>query len=155
MTPLLGTTTYFCNNETEHKQIRYNMKKLLISIVVLLLGAAALSAQSQFTGKWTTIDDKTGKPAGLVEIYKADDGLFYGKLIDTYGKDKSAIGTMIVKGMKYEEGKLTGGKVYDPESGKTYYCTIKYDAQEKALNLRGSIDKRGVLGRTQTWVDKK
>lgn len=131
------------------------MKRLFTSIVILLFGLTALSAQNQFTGKWTTIDDKTGEAAGLVEIYKADDGLYYGKLVDTFGEDKSAVGTMIVRGMKYEEGKLTGGKVYDPDSDKIYYCTIKYDAKKKELNLRGSLDKRGLLGRTQTWVNKQ
>lgn len=131
------------------------MKRLFTSIVILLLGLTALSAQNQFTGKWTTIDDKTGEAAGLVEIYKADDGLYYGKLVDTFGEDKSAVGTMIVRGMKYEDGKLTGGKVYDPDSDKIYYCTIKYDAKKKELNLRGSLDKRGLLGRTQTWVNKQ
>lgn len=131
------------------------MKRLFTSIVILLFGLTALSAQNQFTGKWTTIDDKTGEAAGLVEIYKADDGLYYGKLVDTFGEDKSAVGTMIVRGMKYEDGKLTGGKVYDPDSDKIYYCTIKYDAKKKELNLRGSLDKRGLLGRTQTWVNKQ
>lgn len=131
------------------------MKRLFTSIVILLFGLTTLSAQNQFTGKWTTIDDKTGEAAGLVEIYKADDGLYYGKLVDTFGEDKSAVGTMIVRGMKYEDGKLTGGKVYDPDSDKIYYCTIKYDAKKKELNLRGSLDKRGLLGRTQTWVNKQ
>lgn len=131
------------------------MKKIIATLATLLLGIMALSAQSQFVGKWTTIDDKTDKPAGLVEIYKADDGLYYGKLIDTFGPNKDSVGTMIVRGMKYEDGKLTGGKVFDPESGKLYYCTIKYDAKEKALKLRGSLDKKGLLGRNQTWVDKQ
>lgn len=130
------------------------MKKFVLSIAMLFC-SMCLFAQSQFVGQWTTIDDKTKEPAGVVNIYQGEDGLYYGKLIDTYGPDKSKIGTMIVKGMKYEDGKLTGGKVYDPESGNTYYCTIKYNVADKALNLRGSIDKRGLLGRTQTWIKKQ
>ncbi len=130
------------------------MKKIIATLAVVFMGIMALSAQSQFVGKWTTIDDKTNKPAGLVEIYQGTDGLYYGKLVDTYGPDKSSVGTMIVKGMSYKDGKLVGGKVYDPESEKTYYCTIKYDAAKKELNLRGSLDKKGLLGRTQTWKKK-
>jgi uncharacterized protein (DUF2147 family) len=130
------------------------MKKIIATLAVVFMGIMALSAQSQFVGKWTTIDDKTNKPAGLVEIYQGTDGLYYGKLVDTFGPDKSAVGTMIVKGMSYKDGKLVGGKVYDPESEKTYYCTIKYDAAKKELNLRGSLDKKGLLGRTQTWKKK-
>lgn len=130
------------------------MKKIITTLTAIFIGIVALSAQSQFVGKWTTIDDKTEKPAGIVEIYKDTDGLYYGKLIDTYGPDKSKVGTMIVRGMSFKDGKLTGGKIFDPASGNTYYCTIKYDGAKKALNLRGSLDKKGLLGRTQTWIKK-
>lgn len=131
------------------------MKKIFTTLAVMLMSIFALSAQSQFLGKWTTIDDKTKEPAGIVEIYEDADGLIYGKLVGTYGEDKSSVGTMIVRGMKYEEGKLVGGKVYDPDSDKLYYCTIKYDAAKEQLDLRGSLDKRGLLGRTQTWLKYK
>lgn len=131
------------------------MKKFFVTLVATFIGILTLSAQDQFLGKWTTIDDKTGEPAGIVDIYKdAADGLYYGKLVDTYGTDKSSVGTMIVRGMKYEDGKLVGGKVYDPDAAKLYYCTIKFDAKKNQLDLRGSLDKRGLLGRTQTWIRK-
>ena len=131
------------------------MKKIFTTLAAVLMGIVALSAQSQFLGKWTTIDDKTKEPAGIVEIYQDADGLIYGKLVGTYGEDKSGIGTMIVRGMKYEDGKLVGGKVFDPESGKLYFCTIKYDEAKQELNLRGSLDKKGILGRSQTWLKYK
>ncbi len=118
----------------------------------MVLCSLSLFAQSQFLGEWKTIDDKTKEPAGIVNIYQGEDGLYYGKLVGTFGADKSKVGTMIVKGMQYKDGQLVGGKIYDPESGNTYYCTIKYDAAAKALNLRGSLDKRGLLGRSQTWL---
>ena len=52
--------------------------------------------------------------------------------------------------MKVENGELVGGKVLDPESGKFYYGKIY--AKDGKLVLRGSLDKRGFLGRNQTWV---
>lgn len=131
------------------------MKKIFVTFALMFMSIAALFAQDQFIGKWTTIDDKTKEPAGVVEIYQDADGLYYGKLVDTYGEDKSAVGTMIVRGMKYDDGKLVDGKVYDPDVAKLYYCTIKYDAKKQELNLRGSLDKRGILGRTQTWLKYK
>lgn len=130
------------------------MKKFFTTLVAFFIGIVTLSAQEQFLGNWTTISDKTGEPAGIVDIYKDADGLYYGKLIGTYGSDKSAVGKMIIRGMKYENGTLTGGKIYDPESDKLYFCTIKFDAQKNQLDLRGSLDKRGLLGRTQTWIRK-
>ena len=131
------------------------MKKFFVTIALMFMSIAALFAQEQFLGKWTTIDDKTKEPAGIVEIYQDADGLIYGKLIGTYGEDKSSVGTMIVRGMKYDDSKLVGGKVFDPEAEKLYYCTIKYDAAKQELNLRGSLDKKGILGRTQTWLKYK
>ena len=86
---------------------KVDIKKVIIvlaAIAVLIIGIVALSAQEQFLGNWTTISDKTGEPAGIVDIYKDADGLYYGKLIGTYGSDKSAVGKMIIRGMKYENG---------------------------------------------------
>ncbi|MGL5957358.1 MAG: DUF2147 domain-containing protein [Phocaeicola sp.] len=40
----------------------------------------------------------------------------------------------------------------DPKSGKTYYLTISYDKGTGQLKLRGSLDKRGFLGRNQYWI---
>ena len=53
----------------------------------------------------------------------------------------------------YENGQLVGGKVLDPESGKFYYGKIYLDGGK--LVLRGSLDKRGFLGRNQTWLPAK
>jgi len=54
--------------------------------------------------------------------------------------------------MKVEDDKLISGYLLDPESGKKYYGSISYDAQTGKLKLRGSVDKFGVLGRTQYWL---
>ena len=56
--------------------------------------------------------------------------------------------------MKYnaDKNQLEGGKVLEPETGKFYYGKI-YPKDGK-LVLRGSLDKLGVLGRSQTWVRK-
>ncbi|MBQ1936531.1 MAG: DUF2147 domain-containing protein [Bacteroidales bacterium] len=129
------------------------MKKLIISIVVMLATSVALSAQvEKMLGKWTTIDDKTNQAVSVVEIYKADNGLYYGKLVEMLveGED-NLIGTMIIKDMEFKKGALQGGRVYDPDSGNTYYGTVKIDAKTGDLILRGSLDKAGLLGRSQTW----
>ena len=58
-------------------------------------------------------------------------------------------GLVIIRGMRAENGELVGGKVLDPESGKFYYGKIYL--KDGKLVLRGSLDKRGFLGRNQTW----
>ena len=126
-----------------------------------------ISAQvNMILGDWTTVDDKTGENRSVVHIYKATDGLYYGKITQLLvgdpeakcdkceGADHNApvVGLVIIRGMKYdaENNQLNGGKVLDPESGKFYYGMIY--PRDGNLILRGSLDKRGFLGRNQTWT---
>jgi uncharacterized protein (DUF2147 family) len=101
----------------------------------------------------------------LVRIFKATNGLYYGKIEKMYkyvdavcdkcegdDKGKPIQGLMIIRGMKAENGVLKEGYVLDPESGKKYFGTVSYDKASKKLKLRGSIDRYGVLGRNQYWV---
>lgn len=140
------------------------MKKILL----LFLALVALSSNAQVSailGDWRTVDDKTGEKRSIVTIYKGSDGLYYGKIskmlmyADTNpkcdkceGADHNAPieGLVIIRGMKAEDGQLVGGKVLDPESGKFYYGKIYL--KDGKLVLRGSLDKRGFLGRNQTWI---
>ena len=140
------------------------MRKICILIFVFI--AISLQAQiSSIVGDWKTVDDKTGERRSVVTIYKGSDGLYYGKISKLLmyqelnlkcdacqGEDKNAPieGLVIIRGMKAEDGQLVGGKVLDPESGKFYYGKIYM--KDGKLVLRGSLDKRGFLGRNQTWV---
>jgi uncharacterized protein (DUF2147 family) len=134
---------------------------------MIMCGACAhVGAQvGAILGEWKTVDDKTGEQRSVVTIYKGSDGLYYGKVsrllmyqeLDLkceacQGEDKNAPieGLVIIRGMKAENGQLVGGKVLDPESGKFYYGKIYL--KDGKLVLRGSLDKRGFLGRNQTWV---
>ena len=137
-----------------------------ISILFFILVTVSLRAQiSSIVGDWKTVDDKTGERRSVVTIYKGNDGLYYGKVsrllmyqeLDLKceackGEDHNAPieGLVIIRGMKAEDGQLVGGKVLDPESGKFYYGKIYM--KDGKLVLRGSLDRRGFLGRNQTWV---
>ena len=137
-----------------------------IGIIALLLVAMSTSAQvNKILGDWKTVDDKTGEKRSVVTIYKGSDGLYYGKISKMLmytdldlkcdqckGEDYKAPieGLVIIRGMKAENGELVGGKVLDPESGKFYYGKIYL--KDGKLVLRGSLDKRGFLGRNQEWV---
>lgn len=137
-----------------------------IGFIALLLVAMSANAQiSAILGDWKTVDDKTGEQRSIVTIYKGSDGLYYGKIskLLMYAEldlkcdqckdedhNKPIEGLVIIRGMKAENGELVGGKVLDPESGKFYYGKIYL--KDGKLILRGSLDKRGFLGRNQTWV---
>ena len=135
-------------------------------IIALLF--IVLSAQAQINsilGDWKTVDDKTGEKRSVVTIYKGSDGLYYGKISKMLmytdlnlkcdqckdeDHNKPIVGLVIIRGMKAENGELVGGKVLDPESGKFYYGKIYL--KNGKLVLRGSLDKRGFLGRNQEWI---
>lgn len=137
-----------------------------IGIIVLLLATLSVNAQiSSILGDWKTVDDKTGERRSVVTIYKGTDGLYYGKISKMLmytdlnlkcdqckDEDHNApiVGLVIIRGMHAEDGELVGGKVLDPESGKFYYGKIYL--KNGKLVLRGSLDKRGFLGRNQEWV---
>ena len=142
------------------------MRKLILGLLLLF----AISANAQINailGEWKTVDDKTGEQRSVVTIYKGSDGLYYGKISKMLmyteldlkcdqckGDDYNAPieGLVIIRGMHAEDGQLVGGKVLDPESGKFYYGKIYL--KDGKLVLRGSLDKRGFLGRNQTWIRK-
>lgn len=132
--------------------------------------AVAANAQiEKIVGEWTTIDDEIGKPVSVVRIYKATNGKYYGRIERiTYPGYEDALcvkcegelhnkpmqGLVIIQGMTYNEKtkKLEGGRVLDPNRGKHYYGSIWYDTKRQRLILRGSLDRRGILGRSQEWL---
>ena len=142
------------------------MRNRILLALLVLLSITNMNAQvSAILGDWKTVDDKTGERRSIVTIYKGSDGLYYGKISKMLmyqeldlkceackDEDHNAPieGLVIIRGMKAEDGQLVGGKVLDPESGKFYYGKIYL--KDGKLVLRGSLDKRGFLGRNQTWV---
>lgn len=142
------------------------MRKLSTFFALLL--TITINAQiNEILGDWLTVDDKTGDNFSVVNIYKAADGKYYGKIakmlvgkpdercIECTGDDhnKPLEGLVIIRAMSEKNGELTGGKVLDPESGKFYYGKIYI--KNGNLVLRGSLDRAGILGRSQTWKRKK
>ena len=130
------------------------MKKCLLLLALVFSSLFASAQIDKIVGEWYTVDDETGAVKALVDIYKGDNGLYYGKIIKLFAADanKKNLGLVVVKDMKEKKGELTGGKIYDPKSGNTYHATIKYNSKKNCLVLRGSIDKYGLIGRSQTWV---
>ncbi|MGN0227762.1 MAG: DUF2147 domain-containing protein [Paludibacteraceae bacterium] len=144
------------------------MKKIMSVVIALWMTMNGYAQLNSILGDWKTVDDKTGDNFSIVSIYKSSDGLYYGKIAKMLVGDpdlrceqckdadhnKPLEGLVIIRGMQYnkEKNQLEGGKVLDPESGKFYYGKI-YPKDGK-LVLRGSLDRRGFLGRNQTWIRK-
>ncbi|MGL4851940.1 MAG: DUF2147 domain-containing protein [Phocaeicola sp.] len=142
-----------------------NTKRLLSGILFLGVTSMAHAQISSIVGHWKTVDEKTGEQHSLVEIYKEQSGFYYGTIREMLKspnavctacegeeKGKPLTGMTIIRQMKEVDGELRGGTILDPKSGKTYYVTISYDKETSKLKLRGSLDKRGFLGRNQYWI---
>lgn len=138
-----------------------------MKLFFLLFAISPFSLLAQtITGKWQSIDDETGKPRSVVEIYeKARE--YSGKIVKLYRKpgedpdpvceecpgtkkDQKIIGMEILTGMEYDEedGEYVNGQILDPESGNLYDCKI-WLGEEGNLNVRGYLL---FFFRTQIWL---
>ena len=137
--------------------------KVLLTALLCVAMSFSLSAQSDIVGKWKTIDDETGKPKSIVEIYEKD-GKAYGKIVKLFRgpneeqdpvctecdgdrKNKKIIGMEIIRGMEKDGDEWEDGTILDPKNGKIYDCEIWREGDE--LKVRGYI---AFLFRTQTWL---
>ncbi|WP_424961591.1 DUF2147 domain-containing protein [Ekhidna sp.] len=137
--------------------------KIALSLISLFL-ASLLYSQS-IVGTWKTIDDESGKPRSVVDIYEKD-GRYYGKIIklfrepgedpdpvceecEDHRKGKKVIGMEIISDMKYDKGdeEYRKGEILDPENGNIYDC--KLWIEEGKLKVRGYLL---FFYRTQTWL---
>lgn len=124
-----------------------------------------LSGQD-IAGQWKTIDDTSGKPRSVVEIY-GNGGKYYGKIVRLFrepgeetdpiceecpGKKKNqkVIGMEIITGMQYDEedSEFSDGEILDPENGNVYDCKI-WLGEDGKLRVRGYLL---FFFRTQIWL---
>lgn len=145
------------------------MKKLLFLFLFITTATLGQAQVSKMLGQWNTFDDKTGEMRSTVKIYE-EKGTYLAVVTTLYEKDangkyqvmkapypkgyEGVVGTQLFSEMKVHGDHLKG-KVYDPESQKTYFGKVTYHAKTDELVLRGSLDKAGLLGRSQTWKRKK
>lgn len=145
------------------------MKKTIF-IVFLFLNFFMLSAYATITtpvGYWKTIDDVTGKPRSILQIWETSEHTLQGKLVkifpdpghsiyercvacDGANHNKPFLGLMIMWGFKFNHGQWIDGRILDPRSGKIYHCKLKTMGKEKLL-VHGYIGIP-LFGRTQTWL---
>ena len=137
------------------------MKKIIFSIILMLMPLGMAFAQD-VVGKWK-LEDGTA----IVEVYKSGDA-FNGKIVwlanpteadgspavDSNNPDKALrtrqiMGLNMLSGLKKSGNEYSGGSIYDPGNGKTYNCSMKVEG--KVLKVRGSLDKKGLIGRTMDW----
>lgn len=146
------------------------MKAKSIFLYFILIFALSIILKAEkaddIIGQWYTENNES-----LVEIYK-NNGKYYGKIIwlkepnrngkpkldeknpDDKLKERPILGLNILKDFVFDgSNEWNDGKIYDPKSGKTYSCYIKFEETDK-LKIRGYIGI-SLLGRTTYWIRKK
>lgn len=144
--------------------------KLTLLALILVLTTAFASVPAL---------DKNVEANDIVGLWMPSEGTAYVKIFKEKGKEKyhgrivwlkepndengnpktdpegKAILNMLnLRDFIFEDGEWVDGTIYDPKTGNTYYCTIEM-LNENKLEVRGSLDPFGLVGRTDTWVRMK
>jgi uncharacterized protein (DUF2147 family) len=144
-----------------------------LALAALVAGTAvpAAAEPDAIVGLWRT--DPTERGFAHVEVTRRD-GFYEGRVVwlskpefppgdreagrpkaDRFNPDpekrgQPILGMSLMSGFRYEGGKWKNGRIYDPETGKTYRCTIRL-GDDGTLRLRGFVGI-SLIGRTTTWV---
>lgn len=125
---------------------------------------AATATWSTPVGLWAPIDGATGKPLGLIAIYRAH-GLYYGRIEPvTAHPDRTArctectgnrhnqpmIGLVLMRHLHYHNGRYVDGDILDPHTGRVYGCELRLIDGGRKLVMRGYLGIP-LLGRSQVW----
>jgi uncharacterized protein (DUF2147 family) len=142
------------------------MTKTRLLLTALLLCTLNLIAQTKaddIIGIWLT----NGKDPAKIQIYRSGGG-YDGKIIwlkfpeangkpkvdknnpDEKSRNQPIIGLLILKGFRFDgHDTWEDGRIYDPESGKTYSCYLTFK-DRNTLKVRGFVGV-SLFGRTEYW----
>jgi uncharacterized protein (DUF2147 family) len=146
-----------------------HLKRILLTLtlIVSISSFASEYKASDIIGTWLS-----EKKDGVIKV-SLNEGQFRGHLL-AFKKDKVDLGKVsldknnpdeklkvrelrgieMLWGFKFDDDEWSGGKIYDPISGKTYKSYMNLDGKN-TLNLRGYVGIP-LFGRTSVWtrIDK-
>ena len=145
--------------------MKHSFTVLLALILIFPIMLIAQEATDRIEGVWFN-GEKTSK----IEIFKTKDGSYAGRIIwlkepnneqgkakvdyknpETKLQSRPLMNLVILTGLSADgKSKYTGGKIYDPKSGKTYSAKAEL-TNNNTLALRGFIGV-SLVGRTDTWI---
>ena len=95
-------------------------------LVIAMFFAATTFAQTPILGEWITVDDNSGEHKSVVRIYQADNGKYYGDIIELFGDPNAVcvecegadhnhpiVGLTIIRDMQLVGEELKNGKVLE------------------------------------------
>ena len=144
---------------------------VLASLLAVAAPLVAAAEEDAILGLWRT--DPTDKGYAHVQVSRRGD-TYEGRIVwlsepdfppgdrdagrpkvdrlnpDPERRGQPILGLRLMTGFRYADGGWRGGRIYDPESGKTYRCVIRL-GEDGVLRVRGYIGV-SLLGRTTAWV---
>lgn len=138
----------------------------LLSSICGLINFAYADAPTP-VGTWKTIDDETGKPRSIIQIW-TQNNQYYGRINQVFYRagegpkdvcklctgplhNQLILGMTMLWGMTQQESdRWGGGRILDPHNGKIYQCRITVSPDGQQLSVRGYIGIP-LVGRSQTW----
>ncbi|MFM2359556.1 MAG: hypothetical protein RLY16_1549 [Bacteroidota bacterium] len=132
--------------------------KYFITLIFALIFSFNATAQDQIIGTWWT-PAKDGK----IEMYKSGNK-YYGKILSGKSnrkdvnnpnpalRNRDLAGLVILYEFEYDadDQEWVNGKIYDPNSGKTYSCKIWLIENGQFMKVKGFIGF-SMLGRSETF----
>ncbi|QDQ72692.1 DUF2147 domain-containing protein [Pseudoluteimonas lycopersici] len=142
------------------------MRSFVLLMFALLLPCGAYAQQASPIGQWRTIDDHSGKPRSIVEVYANADGSLSARILRLLDLSKGAnppcdacrgalhgrpvVGMVIAWGLHADDGGWSGGRILDPDNGKEYAVKFTPVDGGRKLEVRGYVGVP-MVGRTQVW----
>ncbi|MES2858934.1 MAG: DUF2147 domain-containing protein [Pseudomonadota bacterium] len=139
------------------------MRKIILAglLATVAFSASAQNASSPL-GKWKTLDDQTGKPMTVTEVYMAKNGTMAARIVENLGlpntcttcsgeyKNKPAVGMVTLWNLKDKKGVWSDGNGYKPsEDTKFKVKSVKLVDGGNKLEVTGC---KSIFCRTATWV---
>ena len=131
-----------------------------------MLAPLVAALAQDVVGKWKLSDG-----TAIVEVYQ-EGNVFNGKIVwlknpteadgtpalddnnpDPKLRKRQVLGLNMLSGLTRKGSEYSGGTIYDPGNGKTYNCSMRVEGD--LLKVRGSLDKKGLIGRTMDWYRVK
>lgn len=150
------------------------MKKMILFLALYISSLVLAVSEDDILGLWITEKSKKGNQL-IIEIYKTEDNKFNGfikdmtipkhqdgefvgqdrldlKNPDENLRDRKIIGIDFVYSYDYNKNKnkYQNGFIYLPWIGKEFYSYMRLNS-DGTLSVKGSMDKAGFFGKTQTW----
>lgn len=142
-----------------------NKRTLFFSFIFIF---SAYANAASIDGYWQTVDDSTGQPKGVIQIY-TEKGISFGKVWGGYPVNgvvphqictqcpapftgQPVTGMQIIWGLQPNSRNqdFENGQILDPDTGHIYRATLTPQNNGQNLKVHGYIGIP-LFGRTQIW----